>query len=405
MNINETENIKGIALVCDSQGYVIDLWRDDVGLDEDNPIGKLFVNLIDKGSRKKALNFIYEIRSQNVAFDYQLNLSLNGEIKTLTFVGVQLKNELLVLGAVNRNEAIEFTNYLQQINNEQANTIRELLKKQTQDTRDTTISRPEDEGMFDEITRLNNEMANLQRQLTKKNAELERVNQLKNRFMGIAAHDLRNPLNIILSYADFLQEEAGDKLDEEQNDFLNKIVESSNYMLKLIENLLDYSKIESGNMELEKEDFDVVQLMRRVVETNKQIASRKQIEIQFHSEFDKKVVHADYFKMEQVFNNLISNAIKFSFPDSNVEISINSNNSHMLISFKDFGKGIKSSSLGELFVPFNQIDKKGTKGEKGSGLGLTIVKNIVEAHNGKVWAESEPGRGSVFYIDLPLSEE
>jgi len=86
-------------------------------------------------------------------------------------------------------------------------------------------------------------------------------------------------------------------------------------------------------------------------------------------------------------------------------VDIYSNHGDMLISFKDHGKGIKNSNLEKLFVPFNQIDKKGTKGEKGSGLGLTIVKNIVEAHNGKIRAESEPLKGSVFYIDLPLSEE
>jgi len=404
MNMNETEKIKGIAILCDEQGYVENVWRDDLGIDDKNPVGKLFVNLIDHPNRKKALNFINETRTYNVAFDYQLNLSLNGEIKTLNFLGVLLEKKILIMGALNRQEAIEFTNLLQQINNEQANTIRQLLKKQTH--QDNLVASPsQDEEIFDEITKLNNEMANLQRQLTKKNAELERVNQLKNRFMGIAAHDLRNPLNIIMSYADFLQEEAGEKLDEEQNDFLNKIVESSNYMLKLIENLLDYSKIESGKMELEKEDFDIVQLMQRVVEANKQIASRKQIEIQFRSEFDKKIIRADYFKMEQVFNNLISNALKFSYPDASVKVDIYSNHGDMLISFKDHGKGIKNSNLEKLFVPFNQIDKKGTKGEKGSGLGLTIVKNIVEAHNGKIRAESEPLKGSVFYIDLPLSEE
>ncbi|MCF8232931.1 MAG: HAMP domain-containing histidine kinase, partial [Bacteroidales bacterium] len=183
----------------------------------------------------------------------------------------------------------------------------------------------------------------------------------------------------------------------------NNIVTSSNYMLKLIENLLDYSKIESGDMKLEKEEFDIVQLARHTVEINRQIASRKQIEIHLRSEFDKKIIQADYFKMEQVFNNLLSNAIKFSYSDSSVEIQLHESDNHMLISFKDFGKGIESSNLEKLFVPFNQIDKKGTKGEKGSGLGLTIVKNIMEAHNGKIWAESEKGKGTVFKIEFPLS--
>ena len=400
--VEETKNIEGIALVCDHQGYVESVWRDDLGLEENNPVGKLFVNLIDGGTRKNALNFIHDTRTHKVAFDYELNLPIKGEVKSLSFLGVLLDEKILVLSALNKQEAMEFTNYLQQINNEQANSIRELIKNQYQnDAQPGRLS--EEEGYFDEITRLNNEMANLQRQLSKKNAELEQVNQLKNRFMGIAAHDLRNPLNIILSYADFLQEEASDKLDEEQNEFLDNIVTSSNYMLKLIENLLDYSKIESGEMELEKEDIDIVQLARHTVELNRQIASRKQIDIHLRSEFDKKIVKADYYKMEQVFNNLLSNAIKFSYSDSNVEIQIDESNGYMLISFKDFGKGIESSNLDKLFVPFNQIDKKGTKGEKGSGLGLTIVKNIVEAHNGKIWAESEKGKGTVFKIEFPLS--
>ncbi|MCF8334891.1 MAG: HAMP domain-containing histidine kinase, partial [Bacteroidales bacterium] len=284
----EAKNIKGIALVCDPQGYVESVWRDDLGLEDNHPVGKLFVNLIDSGTRKKALNFIHDIRTHKVAFDYELNLPIQGEVKTLSFLGILLDEKLLVLSALNKQEAMEFTNYRQQINNEQANSIRELIKNQYQDDAQPG-RRSEEEGYFDEITRLNNEMANLQRLLSKKNTELEQVNQLKNRFMGIAAHDLRNPLNIILSYADFLQEEAADKLDEEQNEFLNNIVTSSNYMLKLIENLLDYSKIESGDMKLEKEEFDIVQLARHTVELNRQIASRKQIEIHLRSEFDKKI--------------------------------------------------------------------------------------------------------------------
>lgn len=393
-------DIKGIALLCDNQGLVKEVWRNDLGLDEKAINGKMFINLIDNESRVKGFNFIYEIRNAQVAFDYQLSIFVNDLIRVLTFVGVHLDDKILVMGTQNSEDAINFTEYLQQINNEQANSIRELLK---QKSTSAVQEQSSDTAVFEEITKLNNEMANLQRQLTKKNTELERVNQLKNRFMGIAAHDLRNPLNIIQSYADFLQEEVADKLDEEQKNFLCRIIDSADYMLKLIENLLDYSQIEAGEMTLSREEFDLKQMISRVVEDNRHIANQKHIDIELASSLESCNIMADYYKIKQVMNNLISNAIKFSFPETKIVVGVEQEEDNLLIAIKDQGKGIDENNLDKIFVPFTQLEKKGTGGEKGTGLGLAIVRNIVESHEGKIWAESEVGKGAVFKLILPVS--
>jgi signal transduction histidine kinase len=143
-------------------------------------------------------------------------------------------------------------------------------------------------------------------------------------------------------------------------------------------------------------------LIRNNVALNRVIAGRKQITVEYHCANELPILQLDRKKIEQVLNNLISNAIKYSFPQSKVEIHSKCENNNLVISVSDEGQGIPQAEMDKLFKPFSRTSAKATSGESSTGLGLVIVRKIVEAHNGRVWAESRVKKGSTFYISLPI---
>jgi len=389
---------RGFTLLCDSNGIVKKILNDNSGLSLLQPLGKLFYNFVERNTRHKTLNFFLEIKSNKIAYDYKIDLLINNKIETFVFIGVMIEDEILIIAAGNQSEVIDFVNQLQEINNEQANAIRFLLKNQTVSANNPSA---EDNKLYDDISRLNNELVNLQRELNRKNAELERLNLLKNKFLGMAAHDLRNPLGVILSYSEFLIDETTDILSDEHKKFLKIIFDSSDFMLRIIEDLLDISKIESGKIDLNMEMFNVSEFLKRIISLNAVLSAKKSIEINFESIENDVFVNADASKLEQVFNNLISNAIKFSLPNTKIRVSLNKTNVNVIIGIHDQGQGIPEKELEKLFKPFQKTTVKSTAGEKSTGLGLSISKRIVEAHKGKINVESKVGYGSVFYVSLP----
>lgn len=394
----DLKEVKGFALLCDYNGIIKSVLRDDFGIAENNPEGKLFSNLIDSDSRRQSLNFLLEIKQKKVSIDYRLNFQINNKTHNFYFIGAALYDEVLIVAANNHKEAVDFTNHLQQINNEQANLIRELLKK---DIPAKSAKEKETQQLFDEITKLNNDLVNLQRELTRKNTELERLNELKNRFIGMAAHDMRNPLGVILNYSDFLIDELSDQLSEQHMDFLNHILNSSEFMLSLVEDLLDYTRFESGKIQLNQAEFDLVEKVKKNVEKSNTLSAKKEIEIVFQTNTGALLINADENKVEQILNNLIGNAIKFSPEGSKVEVSLENEKEQVLVKVKDRGEGIAKKDQDKVFVPFTSIASRGTAGEKGTGLGMSIVKKIVDSHNGNIWLESKPGTGTTFFVELP----
>jgi signal transduction histidine kinase len=255
---------------------------------------------------------------------------------------------------------------------------------------------------YDELGKLNNELANLQREISKKNVELEKLNEEKNRFLGMAAHDLRNPLHAIQMYSEFLLDETRALLGQEHRSFLEIIHSSSQFMLRLVNDLLDVAKIESGKLVLEIAPTDLVELVNKCGETNNVLASRKNISVTFELCDSIPELLLDASKIEQALNNLISNAVKFSEFGSRVVVKMSSTPEEVTISVIDEGPGIPEHELGKLFQPFQRTSVKSTGGEESTGLGLAIVKKIVLGHNGRVWVESQPGKGSAFFMALPI---
>lgn len=260
-----------------------------------------------------------------------------------------------------------------------------------------------DEALFEELSRVNNEFANLQREMAKKNADLAKLNELKNRILGVAAHELRSPLGVILSYAEFLEGHAAQTMDERQREFVTTIRQTSEFMLQMVTNLLDVAAIEAGTLTLDRQPTDLVALTRRNVRLNGVLSSRKGITIEFEAEGSVPEVALDRGKIEQVLNNLISNAVKFSHPDRVIDVSITAADGVATVAVRDQGQGIPAADLSKLFRPFSRTSVRSTAGEQSTGLGLAIVRNIVEGHGGRIWVESEVGRGSTFSFTLPLA--
>lgn len=241
-----------------------------------------------------------------------------------------------------------------------------------------------------------------QGQLLDRNNRLETLNEQKNRLLGMAAHDLRNPLGVILAYSEFLESEAYDVLDGNQREFVSTIKSTSEFMLNLINELLDVSTIESGQLHLEAEVADLNELAQRNISLNQVLAQQKEIELVFHPGESLPTMILDRGKIEQVLNNLIGNAVKYSHPGTKVTISIQAAAGFALCSVRDQGLGIPAEEIPKLFKAFGRTSVKATGGEQSTGLGLAIVRRIVEGHGGRITVDSQVGHGSTFTFTLPF---
>jgi signal transduction histidine kinase len=328
-----------------------------------------------------------------------LNIFHGNQLSPIHFAGGAADEKLLVLAAKTRSEVYQFYNELIHTNNNFIDSLRDVIASQAK-LAQTQIDR--DSAFFDELTDLNNQLATLQRQLAKQNVELEHLNQQKNRFLGMAAHDLRGPLTAIMAYCDFLLDEARDVLSDEHLKFLVIIRSSSEFMAALVADLLDISTIESGQLELYMDYVDFGSLIAERIEIHQFLASRKGIIISFAPPEDLPWVEVDPAKIRQVVDNLLSNAVKYSHEGSTVEVSIALETPDILLVVKDQGKGIPAAEQGKLFQFFGRTSVRSPHGEKSTGLGLAISQRIVHGHGGKIWVHSEEGQGSTFSIALPI---
>ncbi len=250
---------------------------------------------------------------------------------------------------------------------------------------------------------INSDLNNLSRELQKKNLELKKLNEEKSNFIGIVAHDLRNPISVIIGYSDFLIYLLSKSLSAEQIQMLEIVKETSENMIVLLEDLLDLKSLESGKLNLNKTSTNLCEMVEKNVQLNNTLAGKKDIKINFNCSNIIPDIEIDKLKIAQVLNNLISNAIKFSQPGTLVNVKICSQEGNTIISVADAGPGISKEEQKLLFQAFSKISVKTTAGEKSTGLGLSIVKNIVLGHGGKIWVESEPGKGSTFYFSIPFN--
>jgi len=240
-------------------------------------------------------------------------------------------------------------------------------------------------------------------ELSKANEELQRLNTLKNELLGMAAHDLRNPISAILTSSSYLLSRPTDNLTERQRMFIEEIYKTSDFMLELLNDLLDISMIEAGKLGLKPDIHDYRGFLLNIVAFNRILAEKKNITIEHRFPGEPLLLSFDQNKITQVLNNLIGNAIQYSPHGSVIVIELATGSGHVRTLVRDQGPGIAEKDLPLIFKAFHRGRAKSTGGERGTGLGLAIARKIIESHGGEIGVESEAGKGSAFHFTLPLA--
>ena len=228
--------------------------------------------------------------------------------------------------------------------------------------------------------------------------QLKSVNQQKNQFLGMAAHDIRGPLGVVQGVAELLIKK--ERSPEQQKKFFDMILRTSTEMLDLLNNLLDISAIESGKIDIEQEQSSFSELVHERVDFNRNISEKKAIEL-VENVPELPEILLDTSRIKQVIDNLISNAIKYSPLNSQVEVCLSETDQSLRFEVRDHGPGIKTEDVDRLFGAFQRLGNKTTGGESSNGLGLAICKNMVDAHSGEIGYEPNLEGGSCFYFELP----
>ncbi len=233
--------------------------------------------------------------------------------------------------------------------------------------------------------------------------QLSKANAAKNRFLGMAAHDLRNPLASIRGIAEFLREGAVGQLSAEQTELVDTIHGAAQSMLVMVNELLDLATIEAGELKVSLEIYDLGDLIGKSVSMMNREALKKKTHVIFEPPPQPVTLKIDPAKMRQVVDNLLSNAVKYSPPGSTIRTFVTPNPSDSTCSFsvRDQGPGIPEDERDKLFKDFSRLSSVPTGGEKSTGLGLAICRKIVEAHHGQIVAENLPELGCEFRVTIP----
>lgn len=228
----------------------------------------------------------------------------------------------------------------------------------------------------------------------------EAADLLKSAFLATMSHELRTPLNSIIGFTGILQQKLSGPINDEQARQLAIVRNSANHLLSLINDILDISKIESGQLTLARERFNLLESIRRVVQSVRPLAESKALELIVEAGQDITTVFADKLRIEQILLNLLSNAVKFT-EHGLISVQCERSGDSYVISVRDTGIGITPDGLKKLFQPFQQIDNSLSRKYEGSGLGLSISKHLAELMGGDIGVESDYGRGSVFWFTTP----
>jgi PAS domain S-box-containing protein len=238
-------------------------------------------------------------------------------------------------------------------------------------------------------------------ELDLRNREVERATRLKSKFLASMSHELRTPLNAIVGFSDLLADETPGALNAKQKRFVNHIKQGSAHLLQLINDILDLSKIEAGQLELRCEDFQVKDALPEVLSTIRPLAMAKTIQVHHKLEAGRPV-YADRVRFKQILYNLLSNAVKFTPKEGRIDIDCVESGNEVCISVTDTGIGIRAEDQAVVFEEFRQVEGNTNTANEGTGLGLAITKRLVERQGGKISLESEPGKGSRFTFTLPI---
>ena len=245
------------------------------------------------------------------------------------------------------------------------------------------------------VNRMNDELQRLYR-------ELETASRHKSEFLANMSHELRTPLNAIIGFSQVLRDGLFGEVNAKQEEYLEDILTSGHHLLALINDVLDLSKVEAGQVQLELAPFSIQDALERGVSMVREQATRNGVQVTLHANDGLHVVTGDERRVRQVIFNLLSNAVKFTSAGGSVDVTATRANGEVRVSVADTGPGITEDDLGRIFEEFQQTEA-GARQHEGTGLGLALSKRFVEMHGGRIWCDSEVGKGSTFVFTIPAA--
>lgn len=377
---------RGVAVVCDAGGAIARVLHDTFG--RHARAAQPVFAMVEASSLNACTLFVRGVAESG--FSRSLAMRIGGEI--VHAFGARIDDELWLAFVEKISHVLPFCSAVAAVCPADAPSLQFLA--------DQIRAADSSHEMWDELARANNELVTTQRELARTVAELRRLNEFKNELLGMAAHDLRSPLNANLAFVEFLLEDAG-AMSEDSQMLVRRLRTSTSFMLRLIEDVLGYAAIESGAVRLRLEEIAVEELVEEIAVTLRVLAERRHIIIDY-TPTPLPPVHADRIKLSQAVHNLLSNAVKFSPDGSRVTIAVAQRDGELTIAIRDSGPGIPAAELSQLFQPFTQLSTAAATKERGTGLGLAITRRVVEAHRGRIDVESRPGEGATFTIVVPV---
>jgi signal transduction histidine kinase len=249
-----------------------------------------------------------------------------------------------------------------------------------------------------------NERKALEASIRSSENSMRELNLTKDKFFSIISHDLKNPISTFLGLSEVLYSNYEDLSEKEKKTFSKVINDSAKKLYQLIDNLLQWSRIQTGRIECVPESYNIYDIVENIIGLFELQINSKQLIVVNGLEKSQEIL-LDMNMINTVFRNLISNSIKFSDNNKNIFIVSTKNDTEIIISVQDFGTGMDEQTMANIFKIDKIQSKTGTDGESGTGIGLIICKEFIELHGGKIWVDSKEGFGTTFYFTLPLKKE
>jgi signal transduction histidine kinase len=406
-------NKKGLAILCDHTGKVLEVFFDGFGITKNPDEGFVFTNIIDEGSIHKADNFFEELVNQNMAYNWELNTMTSSGLSPLKFSGVSWGQHFLIVAAPSNFEMSKILEQFIHTKNPEENKGQSL-----KDIADLSCEQEQrDRELFDEIAHLNNELVNVQRELAKKNAELVQLNQnLESRveertakinhllqqrddFIIQLGHDLKTPLGPIITLTPIIEKR---EQDYELKEMISKVKNSSLTLHNLVKKTMKYASVTSSDFSPDIVETRINDVINSILTSRKDDLEKRDIHIV--NKIDPQlIINTDGDLITDIFNEVLSNSLKFSPNDGTIIFECDIKDDTVLFKVHDEGIGLTDQQINHVFDEFYKADES-RHDLSCHGLGLSIIKNIIERLGGTISIDSEGiEKGSTVLFTLPLN--